>query len=437
MDDYNPATLSEARNEYSIRLINILSPLVIEGLKSIYQEAWELCLSNDEKDKYLMTFQNFLTRVPKWNQDIIEGETKRVLSKSGCTYLEDLLACVHITQLKILTSIRVATKQKKIDIAVPKLADFIHKVYIACARKLYSSIYLFETGVEPLQRQKNMREAETICRECILNVIRDNMPVEEILRAYMDETVEEEVVMVESKAEEEAPKAVKAHAEQAEQAKKGEEVKPHATVTKKAETEPPAPADEDEPPPPKPAAVVIQTEPAALDAKKEEPPAPTASAESVAVATHVPRTAAGTAPTAAPDTPPAPTAATDTLPAPAAQPAAGATDATKVGGLQFNDKDTVLSYDGKEKVNQLEQREPEAVSAPKTVDRLEAISAARHAQRRAEEEEEEEEGGGAEANGDKIKIFANGPVLKTEALDVQDLTGPATVSEIPGVEVLY
>ncbi len=123
MDDYNPATLSEARNEYSIRLINILSPLVIEGLKSIYQEAWELCLSNDEKDKYLMTFQNFLTRVPKWNQDIIEGETKRVLSKSGCTYLEDLLACVHITQLKILTSIRVATKQKKIDIAVHSLKD--------------------------------------------------------------------------------------------------------------------------------------------------------------------------------------------------------------------------------------------------------------------------------------------------------------------------
>ena len=114
-----------------------------------------------------------------------------------------------------------------------------------------------------------------------------------------------------------------------------------------------------------------------------------------------------------------------------------ATDATKVGGLQFNDKDTVLSYDGKEKVNQLEQREPEAVSAPKTVDRLEAISAARHAQRRAEEEEEEEEGGAAEANGDKIKIFANGPVLKTEALDVQDLTATATVPEIPGVEVLY
>ena len=434
MDDYNPATLSEARNEYSIRLINILSPLVIEGLKSIYQEAWELCLSNDEKDKYLMTFQNFLTRVPKWNQDIIEGETKRVLSKSGCTYLEDLLACVHITQLKILTSIRVATKQKKIDIAVPKLADFIHKVYIACARKLYSSIYLFETGVEPLQRQKNMREAETICRECILNVIRDNMPVEEILRAYMDETVEEEVVMVESKAEEEeeASKALKVPAEQA---KKGEEQKTHATVTKKAETEPPAPVDEDEPPPPKPAAVVIQTEPAALDAKKEEPPAPTASAEPVA-ATPVPRTTEGTAATAASDTPPAPTAASDTPPAPAAQPAAVATDATKVGGLQFNDKDTVLSYDGKEKVNQLEQREPEAVSAPKTVDRLEAISAARHAQRRAEEEEEEG-GGAAEANGDKIKIFANGPVLKTEALDVQDLTATATVPEIPGVEVLY
>ena len=78
-----------------------------------------------------MTFQNFLTRVPKWNSTIIEEETNRIVKSSGCDYLEDLLTCVHITQLKILTSIRVANKQKKIDINIPKLSDFIHKVYIS------------------------------------------------------------------------------------------------------------------------------------------------------------------------------------------------------------------------------------------------------------------------------------------------------------------
>ena len=57
MDDYNVSTLSDARNEYSIRLITILTPLIMEGIKSILKEAIELCLNNEEEEKYLMTFQ--------------------------------------------------------------------------------------------------------------------------------------------------------------------------------------------------------------------------------------------------------------------------------------------------------------------------------------------------------------------------------------------
>ena len=194
MDDYNVNVLSEAKNEYSSRLMTILTPLIIEGIKSIFNEATQLCTDNDEDEKYLMTFQNFLTRVPKWNSTIIEEETSRILKTSGCTYLEDLLTCVHITQLKILTAIRVSNVQKKIDIDIPKLSNFIHKIYISFARKLYSNIYLFEKNIMPLQYQKNMRECEVLVQECILNTIRDNMPVENILRAYMDETVNEEVI---------------------------------------------------------------------------------------------------------------------------------------------------------------------------------------------------------------------------------------------------
>ena len=194
MDDYNVSVLSEAKNEYSMRLVSILYPLILEGIKSILKEAWELCMTNDEEEKYLMTFQNFLSRVTKWNQTIIDEETARINVKSNCTYLEDLLTCVHITQLKILTSIRVSQRQKKIELDIPKLSDFIHKLYIKCARKFYSSVYLFEQKIPPLEYQKNMRECETICKECILDVIRDNMPVEHILRAYMDESVEEEII---------------------------------------------------------------------------------------------------------------------------------------------------------------------------------------------------------------------------------------------------
>jgi hypothetical protein len=157
-------------------------------------EAVKLCKENNEMEKYLMTFQNFITRVPKWNQTIIDNEKKRICDKSGCAYLEDLITCVHIIQLKILTVMRVGQKQKKIDINIPKLDDFIHKVYIHVARKIYKNVYLFELNVVPLQMQKHNRELEIIVQECILNSLRESIPVEAILKAYMDETMEEDVV---------------------------------------------------------------------------------------------------------------------------------------------------------------------------------------------------------------------------------------------------
>ena len=89
---------------------------------------------------------------------------------------------------------RVGQKQKKIDINIPKLDSFIHKIYINVARKIYKNVYLFEINIQPLQVQKNFRELEIIVQECILNTIRENIPVEAILKAYMDETVEEDVV---------------------------------------------------------------------------------------------------------------------------------------------------------------------------------------------------------------------------------------------------
>ena len=215
MDDYNVNVLSEAKNEYSCRLLSILTPVIIDGVKSIFNDAERLCIENDEVDKYLMTFQNFLSRVPKWNESIIEDECSRIISTTGCNYLEDLITCVHIAQLKVLTSVRVSQKQKKIDLDIPKLSLFVHQVYSTFARKLYKNVYLFEKIITPLQYQKNMRECEILCKESILEVIRSSIPVEKILRSYIDETVDEEVVheISEKEIEKEVEEPVEKHDE--------------------------------------------------------------------------------------------------------------------------------------------------------------------------------------------------------------------------------
>jgi len=375
MDDYNVSVLSEAKNEYSLRLVTILSPLVLEGIKSILKEAWELCMTNDEEEKYLMTFQNFLSRVTKWNQTIIDEETARISVKSNCVYLEDLLTCVHITQLKILTSIRVSQRQKKIELDIPKLSDFIHKVYIKCARKFYASVYLFEQKIPPLEYQKNMRECETICKECILNVIRDNMPVEHILRAYMDESVEEEII----------EEVISAKISDVSGAKITEKMTgtteipdvsgssmAQAVVVKKNDTKPKL-VDQNnkvEGVPPREAAapVVAASPPIASDLQKPE--------TTIKVETPVaskPLAAPAPLPTAAPiaaATPPVVSVATPTSVAPI--------PASK--GLTFNNVDR--HYDG-------DTQKAELINAPKDIQTLEKISSIRNAQRKAEDDEED------------------------------------------------
>ena len=207
MDDFVISNLHEARNEWCSRLVSLFTPLVDEGIRSIFNEAWKMCIENDEMDKYLMTFQNLISRIPQWNAGIIEEERKRIIERSGCNYLEELITCVHIIQLKVLTCIRVGNKQKKIDISIPKLDSFIHKVYVHTARKIYSNVYLLEKNISPLQVQKNARELDMIIQECVLTTIRESIPTEEIIRAYMDESVEQdEEVFVETMKEPEIVK---------------------------------------------------------------------------------------------------------------------------------------------------------------------------------------------------------------------------------------
>jgi len=397
MDDYNTSVLSEAKNEYSANLVNILTPLLIQGLQSIFKEACSLCKDNDEDDKYLMTFQNFLTRVPKWNQELIDNETKRIIQQSKCNYLEDLLTCVHITQLKVLTSIRVATKQKKIDIDIPKISDFIHKVYIKCARKCYSNVYLFETDIEPLTQQKNFRECETICKECILNTVRESMPVEKILRAYMDETTEEEIV------EEEIVEPVKVtdvsnNLQESISAEVKEEIKKAADAIKSgadntkyaADTKSTTKVSEEK----KDGQLKLEIEETIKDlenklqTEKEEIKAP------VQIATEV-----------------------------------ATTPLVKTNTITFNDTDSVVNYN--KTLSPTNNPPAEKIVAPKTIERLEQISQIRSDQRKIDEEEDDDE--------DKLTIFSDAPSLKLDALDVQVLDNSLSLKKPPvltGIETL-
>ena len=383
MDDFNTNLLSEARNEYSSRLLNILTPLVIQGFKSIFKEAYELCVKNQESTKYLMTFQNFLSRVPKWNQEIINVETERIIKTSKCDYLEDILTCVHITQLKILTSIRVSTKQKKIDIDIPKISDFVHRVYIESARKIYQNVYLFEKHIMPLQQQKNMRECEIIVRECILKVIADSMPIEKILRAYMDETEEEEIIeeMVE-KSEEEVKELLDKKEETSQEANEGE--KKEETANTEQETS------------------VVKVENDKSSEESVGQPVSIANATKPVENTQV-------------------TINTEPM---------GNLNQTE-NKISFNDNDSMMNYNVNEKPTLIQKSESSLVSAPKTIERLEKISKEANEKRKEEEAAYEDDDDDFGFEQDKIKIFDESPKLELDKLDVNDVSSGLELKSPP------
>ena len=212
MDDTNIVNLNESQHEWAVRLVRLIHTPIYDGIMTMFKEADALCIQSEEPEKYLMTFQNFLSRVPKWNDDIISKEVTRIIEKSKCTYLEDLLTCVHITHLKILSTVRTSKMQKKVEIDIPKLNVFIHNVYINIARELYSNVYLFNKDVQPLVFQQNRNEITKCIKEAVLNAVRDSIPVDKLLRAYLDETTDllkEEKIKEKVENKEEKPKEEK------------------------------------------------------------------------------------------------------------------------------------------------------------------------------------------------------------------------------------
>ena len=93
---------------------------------------------------------------------------------------------------------------------------------------------------------------------------------------------------------------------------------------------------------------------------------------------------------------------------------------------------SIVKYDTKAKPSSTP--EPEKVTAPKTIERLEEISHVRNEQRKLEEAEDDDED-----EEDKLTIFNEAPSLQLDALDVQVLDDSLSLKKPPiltGVETL-
>jgi hypothetical protein len=182
--------LVETKQEYTTQLINILTPLIFEGLTSIYSEV----LSISVPENILKNFQCFLQRIPKWNNDLIKRETSRIMnSTKSFSWLEDLIKATLKANIVVLTYNPSFKNQVKVDPSLYqniKIEDFIHKVYIECARELWNNPYLFYHLYQPIELKRNQRDTIMLIKDCIKEAIRKLLPVKHILQIYLGEEIE-------------------------------------------------------------------------------------------------------------------------------------------------------------------------------------------------------------------------------------------------------
>jgi hypothetical protein len=271
----NVATYSEARSEYTKQLATFVVPSLVNWFQSLWHR------NSFDKQRCLSLFQNECEEIARWNQDRIHDEVRVLIERSGCDYMEELMTAVFIAHTKVLTAVRLSSRQQKLSITVPKLDHFIHRIFREAARNFWKSPFLFMDAGGVVDRQKNVLQIEILTAEAITSAVRSLLPVKQILKDYLDgdegEEVEEDEVVeapIEDKKEEEekvtapAPAPVVAVEKQEvssitkkekEQEKAQENDIPALRITEviKEEAQAPAPA-------PAPSVVKIDTEPATV-----------------------------------------------------------------------------------------------------------------------------------------------------------------------------
>lgn len=201
MPHFYERNIVEIKNEYTDFLINIMTPLIYEGVHSMYKDAMSFRdkeLKDSEKSEkndqdvpnVLKIFQYCLRNTPKMNEELIESETNRIRTGSKCSdWFDDLVRAVVKSYIVLLTY---NISEKRCDLVEEKLHEkisinhFIHKCYIECAREFYNIPHLFWHKFTDIDVKKNQMEAFNVIRKAIKEAIRKMLPMKLVLTEYLE-----------------------------------------------------------------------------------------------------------------------------------------------------------------------------------------------------------------------------------------------------------
>ena len=198
MKHFYERNITDIKQEYTIFLTNILTPLLYEGIKKLYNQSlefekkFEIAQTKDPNIKnpgVLKLFQKFLKNLPNLNNHLIETETNRLRDNSKCADIfDDLIKAVIKSNIILLTfnatdktcNIVKERYHENIDVK-----EFIHKCYIECAKIFYDYPEIFWHKYSTIDIKRNQREAHDLVKKCIVEAIRKMLPMKLILEEYL------------------------------------------------------------------------------------------------------------------------------------------------------------------------------------------------------------------------------------------------------------
>lgn len=174
--------LIDAKREYVGQLTDVLAPFVTNHMVNVY-----LAARKQTPNGPTLTFQRALRAIPVWNSNSVRQQTAAIENKYS--FLGDLVAACFVAYVKILSSVKLHHQKPNIRLKLPTNDAFVHKVYIHAAREYYAN---------PALVRADRLAKVAVVRGAVEASVRDMLPIEDILKAYLGNTVDEDNAMVPS-----------------------------------------------------------------------------------------------------------------------------------------------------------------------------------------------------------------------------------------------
>lgn len=198
MTHYFEKTIVDAKTIYTDYLLNILTPILYYGIKTIYDEAKDMEIKIKEAEKInsdvrnpgvLQLFQLYLSGLDKWTDAMMDQEANRIRSVSGCADIfDDLVRAVVKSHIVVLTY---SASKKTCKIIQERLHEkvqiksFIHCCYLECAKIFFDHPTLFFHEFNSLELKENERKIYQLIKIGIKTGIKRVLPMKQILETYL------------------------------------------------------------------------------------------------------------------------------------------------------------------------------------------------------------------------------------------------------------